>query len=275
MLLRSVMAATLLVAVLPGQAWCADQEVEISYIRETASMETPRHLPAFVWERFFYSFDDQADDVFADRLHSLNMVKWSLNLNADDKTFQSRTASAAQNALVKTATYGARDAVVDVSLMVWLQDRQEWLADFLRDSIDSVEEESVSPLAGSYGRAERSWWKRVARSDSIRYGIRPFRTSPYAFTSFAVKDEGRTLFLSHVRYYYDHFSSHRFEFALSLPLLHGIALDMGTSYQFDRHDGKERVAIKLTKELASSGIIHFGFEFREHPVLMAGVTIPF
>jgi hypothetical protein len=257
------------------EAWCVDQDVEISYLRSPTVMDTPRQDPAFLWDRFFFAFDDCADDVFADRLHPLNMVKWSMNLDGSSETFQHHTGSAAQNALTKAATYSARDAAVDVSLMIWLQDRQEWLADFLRDSIDSVEEESVSPLAGTYGRAERSWWKRVAHSDSIRYGVRPFRTSPYAFTSFAVKDDGHTLFLSHVRYYYDHFNDHRFEFAVSLPLLHGLALDMGTSYQFGRSNGKERVAVKLTREFASSGIIHLGFELREHPILMAGITLPF
>jgi hypothetical protein len=254
-------------------AYSADDTVELYHGRfSLTAIEAPKQQPVLLSERFAFAFDRRADDVFLDRLHLLHMMKWSLQLNGSED-FRDRTTSAAQGAFTKSIAYSARDAIADSPFMVWLEQRQETLATFLRDSINSVEEESVSPLDASYGFVERSWWKGLRKSGAIRYGLRPFRSSPYAFTSFAVRDENEVFFLSHIRYYYDDLSEHRFEVAMSVPMAHGFALDVGTSYEFGRHRGEERLAIKIVRELRNGGIAHLGFELRERPILLAGITM--
>jgi hypothetical protein len=232
-----------------------------------------RGTPFLFSERLAVALDSRAHHVFADRLHAFNVVKWKLELgSSDSETFPQRTTSAAQAAFTKSVTYSLRDAVAESPLMVWLEGRQEFIATLLRESIDSVEEEAVSPLDGSYGLVERSWWKSLRQDGAIRYGIRPFRTSPYAFTSFAVRDREEVLFMSHVRYFYDDLADHRFEIAMSVPLAYGYTFDVGTAYQFGYEKAPARMAMKIFKELRTGGIAHLGLEMRERPTLLAGIT---
>jgi hypothetical protein len=133
----------------------------------------------------------------------------------------------------------------------------------------------VAPLDVSYRAVERSWWQGLSDSGGpLRYGIRPFRSDPYTFVSLGIKDGDNLLFLGHVRYHYDRFADHRFEIALSVPLAHGLAIDLGTSYQFGRHGDKQGLVIKLFKEFKSGGIVHVGLEARQNPAVFAGMVLP-
>jgi hypothetical protein len=89
-----------------------------------------------------------------------------------------------------------------------------------------------------------------------------------------LKDGDRVLLLTHVRYHYVNFADHSFEFALSLPLARGFSVNLGTSYQFGRHDDEKRVALKLTREFKRGSILHVGLELRERPAFLAGITVP-
>jgi hypothetical protein len=228
------------------------------------------------WERFEVAFDRRVQDQFAERLHPFNVMSWSIELgdnNYDD--LRERITSAAHRALTKSVMHGLREAAIDLPIMLWLTDRQGFLADFLRNSVGNVAEEAVSSLDVLYDPVERSWWKRrLAEDRHFRYGIRPFRTSPYAFLSLSIKD-GDTLFLlGHVRYHYREFSEHRFEIVLALPLPHGLAIDIGTSYQLGQDAAEQRVVFKLAKEFKGGGILHVGLEVREYPAFLAGIAFP-
>jgi len=144
-------------------------------------------------------------------------MNWSFELaDRGYDQFQERISSAARNAISKSVAHGFREAAVDLPIMLWLEDRQDFLADFLRNSVGNVGEERVAPLDVSYRLAERSWWKGLSENEDVRFGIRPFSTSPYTFLSRAIRDGDTLLLLAHVRYHYRNFADHRFEIALSL-----------------------------------------------------------
>src|SRR5207247_6780934 len=136
--------------------------------------------------------------------------------------------------------YGAREATVALPVLLWRNYRQGVLADFLRNSVDSVAEEDVAPLDLRYRPVERSWWRRLSESGGVHYGIRPFRTSPYTFVSLGIKQGDNLLALANVRYHYRNFADHRFWIALSVPLAQGIAFEVCSSYPFWRQseDGR-------------------------------------
>lgn len=262
------MAATLAVG-----AHADDVSIQLGQTNSVVPIEAPPG-PAFL-ERFKASFNDGVDEVFSDRLHPFNIMNWSVELSQPSyDNFRERTSSAARNALSKSVVNGLREASVDLPVLVWLNERQGLLADFLRNSIDSVQEEAVSPLDVSYRAEERSWWRRVSESGAVRYGIRPFTTSPYTFLTVALRDSEELFLLAHVRYHYRNFADHLFEIALSLPLPHGVAMDVGTSYQFGRHDAQERLTFKLFKEFKSGGIMHVGVDVQRHPAFFAGIAFP-
>ena len=236
------------------------------------SIQTPQPHPVYFWERFNYAFESDVNDRFADALQPLNAVRWNVDLRGRDfsDSFRARASSRAQFAFARSVQYGLREAAVEIPVMTWFDDYDGWFAHVLRDSVDNVDEEVQEPLSLSYRGVQRSWWRNLA-SGGTHFGVRPFRTSPYAYVSHGFSDGERTILLTHVRYYYDRFSNHRVELALSLPLSYGMAFDCASAYQPGAHD-EERLVVKLVKELKGFGIAHVGFEVKQHPALIAGIS---
>lgn len=231
--------------------------------------------PATFWERFEFSFEDQAERIFTDRFHSLNTINWHFELAgraADD--FRDNSAHAASRSLSRSLAISFREATFDLPLLVWLREHRSFFADLVLNSMEASGEEAVAPLNLSYRLLERSWWERLAASRGFSYGIRPFQTSPYAFISAGIWNGDSLLMLAHVRYHYRHFADHQFELAVSVPLAPGVSIDVGTAYQFGRHEDATRLVVKLSKQFAEGGIMHIGLEAQEHPRLLVGLSLP-
>jgi len=227
-------------------------------------------------ERFKFAFKHSVDDVFVDRFHPFNLMNWNIELaQTDSDHVRERTASAARNSFSKSVVYGVREATVDLPVLKWLDERQGIIGDFLLNSVGNVGEESLAPLDVSYRPVERSWWDRLAeRGGELHYGIRPFSPSPYAFLSLGVTDGEDLLFLGHLRYHYRSFAEHLVELAISVPLAHGLAIDLGASYQLGQRGAEEKLTVKIFKQFKSGGILHIGMEAREHPACFAGIALP-
>jgi hypothetical protein len=270
--IASALAGLAVVAIMQTHA-AADPAADNDYSRFAVSIEMPRKELLPMWERFDVAFSERADDVFADQLRSFKMIRWNIEFadwNFDH--YRQRTSSAGQHAFTKSITDSAREAATDLPFFAWLEEHQSFVGTFVRNSVGNVEEESLSPLSPSFGGVERSWWRRLADQGELRYGLRPFKTNPYAYVSYGIKDGDTLLLLTHVRYHYDHFADHQFEFAVSVPLAYGLAVDVGTSYQFGQHGEEKKLVLKLFKELKKGGIVHVGFEVKERPMLIAGTT---
>jgi hypothetical protein len=265
-------ALGLAVVAMVAGARAADPDVGLRDSAFSASVESPRPQALFFWQRFDDGFADNANDIFADALRPLNVIQWNVDLPGKDfsDNLRQRAASQARFAFVKSIEFGTREAVVELPLILWLDDRDGWLGALVRGSIDDVGEEAVAPLSLSYESVEQSWWKRLANSGT-HYGIRPFRTSPYAYVSHGISDGERTILLANVRYYYDHFSNHRVELAMSVPVAYGMTLNFGSAYEFGAREN-QKLVVKLLKELKGGGEAHVGFEVRDHPTLIAGIT---
>ena len=262
------------VATFAAAAHAADQDIPQQPTSFALSIEAPPKEPFFFWDRFDSAFEGDVNNVFVDALNPLNSVRWNLEEPGPDFSdrFYRRTSEAARGALFDSFKYSSREAAVETPLVLWLADHQGWFADLLRDSVGSVAEESLTPLNASYRAVEQSWWHTLSQNGGTYYGVRPFSSSPYAYVSRRVSDGGdNVVFLANLRYYYDHFSEHRFELALSVPLLYGLAVDLGSAYQFGTHD-ERNFAVRLLKELKGGGIASLGFEVRQRPRIIAGIT---
>jgi len=256
-------------------ARASEQHLQLEYKAPTLLLELKDEAPVTFWERFEFSFELQADRIFTDRFHSLNTMNWHFELvgrAADD--FRDTTAHAASRALSRSLSISLREATFDLPLMVWLREHRGFFADLVLNSMDATGEEAVAPLNLSYRLLERSWWERLAASRGFSYGIRPFQTSPYAFVSAGIWNGDSLLMLAHVRYHYSHFADHQFELAISVPLARGVSIDLGTAYQFGRHEDTKRMVLKLSKQFAGGGIMHIGMETQEHPRFLVGLSLP-
>jgi hypothetical protein len=236
------------------------------------SLVSPPPEPVLFWQRFDYSFDNKANDIFADALQPLNVIRWNVDLRGRDfsDSLRERADSRARGAFLRTAEYGGRDAAMEMPLLLWLDDHQSWFANLLRGSIDNTTEEAVRPLDATREGFEQARWRDEA-SRGTHYGIRPLRTSPYAYVSRGFSDGERTVLLAHMRYYYERFARHRVEVAFSVPLAYAMSFDVGSSYEFVSHD-QQRVTMKLVKQLKGGGMAFTGFEVRQHSALIAGIT---
>ncbi|MBI3849173.1 MAG: hypothetical protein HY298_02615 [Verrucomicrobia bacterium] len=263
-----------LVAAVKGQA--ADQGVNLQYLPPTESLESPAGEPTAFWDRYKATFDQNVEEQFADDFRPFNALNWSLKLaDRDSQQLRERIPDAARHSLSRAVVDSFRETVLELPFMVWLKDHQTFVTDLLLNSLGNVHEEAVSPLDPSYRAAERSWWQQLSASRSVNYGVRPFRTSPYAFVSMAFKDGDRVFLLANARYYYHLFAEQRVELALSVPLTHGISFDVGTSYEFGQRDDQKGLVVKLYKQFKNGGYLHIGLDAKRNPVLFAGIALPF
>ena len=236
-------------------------------------IESPADEALAIWGRFKSAFEERTAENLADRFHPFSSLSWSLRLeDAGFDDFQERTTRSTRKALTRSITQGIREATVDLPLMTWLKERQGLLADFLRNSMGNVREEEVSPGELSYHLVERSWWDRLSETGGLRYGIRPFRTTPYAYAGIALKDGEKVFMLANIRYVFREFTRHKFELALSIPLTQGFAIDVGASYQLDGTETKKQLTLKLFKQFNSGSVCYLAMEAREHPALYAGLS---
>ena len=243
--------------------------------RDFLPKKTPDESSLSLWERFDHAFPERAEVEFSDTFHPFNMIKrdGEGRVRLFDERFDD-TVEMANDALYGSVNASLRDAALAMNfpIMIWLRDQEDFFANLLWDSLDSVEEQSVSPLDLSYHQAERSWWNEVAKSSRLRFGLRPINTNPYAFLSWRLRNSERVWLLGHMRYRFRNFSDHSFELGLSLPLANRLSFDFGTCYRLDQETAHKSLVCKLTKYLANDAVLFAGVEVQSHPVLIAGVS---
>lgn len=228
-----------------------------------------------LWQRFHQAYNVRANEVFADRLHPLKVMELSIRHPGDSwEQWVDHGDRAVESAFCKSIEYSLRDASLKIPLLGWLETSQDALVNFLVDSVDAVEEESVAPSDISYGAAERSWWKNLSEKRALRFGLRPLSSSPYAYLGMRLQEAGKTLLLGNIRYYLKNFTDHRFELSFSIPLAGGAAFDLGTFYQFGQNEIQRRLVVKIFKPLRNGGVAHLGVEVQKTPVVFAGISMP-
>jgi hypothetical protein len=238
--------------------------------------------PTAFWELFDVELDNRATGLFEDQYNPFNFSNWNtlwMDRDFNYNYLSDYNAAVARHTFSDAFRSSARDAALELDLpgLEWLREQQGFLADFLWNSLDSVDEQSISPLNPSYQPDESSWWNEQSEGGLLRYGVRPFRTDPYAYLGWRIKDGGRVWLLGDVRYYYVNYDCQRFELALSVPIARGLSIELGTSYQFGTQQAEKNVVLKLLKTIKSGGILYLALQARqqpEQPVLIAGITVP-
>jgi hypothetical protein len=240
-----------------------------------AQLKLADETPMTFWERLEFATLQRAEETFTDRFHSLNTLTWQTEMasrNAVD--FRDYTTGQASRALTRSITTGFREVAVDLPVTSWLKEHRSLLSELVLRAVDTADEAAVAPVDPSFRLRERSWWQQVSANRDFRYGLRPFRTSPYAFVSGNVWRGDAHVVLAHVRYHYRQFAEHQFEFAVSVPLAGGYAMNLGTVYRPADEADQHRMVFRLTREFAAGGLFHVGFEMRDGPNFLAGVTVP-
>jgi hypothetical protein len=228
---------------------------------------------------FEVAFNQRAPGVFQDQFDPLNFRNFTSLTDGDIRhlsDYNPDNAGMARRAFSSAFRSSAQEAALELDLPIleWLRERQGFLADFLWNSYDSVEERSVSPLGPSYRSDERSWWNEQSDSDSPCYGLRLFRRDPYAYFGWRIKDGEHVWLLGDARYYYRIFGGQRIELALSTPVVDGLSIEFGTSYDFGMHQAEKKAVLKLLKTLKGGGFLQVALEARQQPRLTASITLP-
>jgi hypothetical protein len=263
-------------AFLTGTAavWGSDERVQTPATSPIPGFPDQPSAPSGVMDRVTTEFNRNAQDVFSDRLHLLNEDNWrELSGRLSGDQIRGERNSRAVGAFADSFTAGVKEAAMSLPACDWCEDGTSFLADFFMNSVDGSDEASVSPLDITYHELEHSWWRRLSQG-GMQCGLRAFSTSPYAFASTAIRDQGRLLLLGHLRYYYSNYSEHLCELAVSVPLAYGYAFDLGTSYRFGNEHDEERLVLKLFKSFRSGGILHLSAKLQRNPAVFAGISFP-
>lgn len=111
----------------------------------------------------------------------------------------------------------------------WEEHSEGWITSLILGSLGNPEEEHLRLTSISYSDV-RATWETANRRAGIQFGIRPWRTSPYAYIlAHAGHWNGRPLLTFEGRARYTMFGSARLEGRLTMPLPSGFRLGGGIS----------------------------------------------
>jgi hypothetical protein len=267
-------------AVAAAEARAADLSAVVIYEQSPVLLydNLPGEEPTAFWGLFNVSFDHRAPGVFQDRFNPLNFRNW----NSQDGNVSHLTDDNADNVAIARRAFAsafrssAQEAALDLDLPVleWLREQQGFPTGLLWNSLDSVDERSVAPLDPSYRTDERSWWDEQSESSALHYGVRLFRTDPYAYLSWRIHERQHVWLLGDARYYYRIFGGQRIELALSTPVVNGLSIEFGTSHDFGMHQAQQKAVLKMLKTFKSGCVLQVALEARQQPRLVASITMP-
>ena len=268
------------VAVAAAEARAADLSTVVIYEQSPVLLydNLSGEEPTTFWGLFNVAFDHRAPGVFQDEFNPLNLRNWnSQNRNFSHLAdYNSDNVAMAKQAFSSAFRSSAEEAALEWNLPVleWLREQQGFPADFLWNSFDSVEEQSVSPLDPAYRSDERSWWNEQSESSALHYGVRLFRREPYAYFGWRIKNGEHVWLLGDARYYYRIFGGQRVELALSTPVVDGLSIEFGTSHDFGIHQAEQKAVLKLLKTFKSGAFLQMALEARQQPRLIASISVP-
>ena len=251
----------------------AEQAMEFAQSQPTLAEAHPNALHPL--DQFQSAFERDADVTFADQFQTLE-VAWQ-KIAADNSApdlFTTQSVGAAAHALSRSVVYGLHQATMNLPVVAWLEGDRGFLASFLRNSVESVEADAGMSQEVPVHFSAQSWWSQQLQTGALAYGIRPFRTDPYAFLSWGLRQGSDLLLATHVRYYCRNLVDHKFEFCLSVPFARQFSFDFGASYQFGRHEDEQKVSLRLLRALPGGSLLHVGLDFRWRPEVFAGVSFP-
>jgi hypothetical protein len=250
-----------------------DQQSPMPYI-------TPREAePAEFWGLFDVALNQRAPGVFQDQFNPLNFRNFTSLADGDIRhlpDYNPNNARMAMHAFSSVSRSSAKEAALELDLPIleWLREQQGFLADFLWNSYDNVEGRSVSPLDWSYQSDERSWWNEQPDSNSLHYGLRLFRTDPYAYFSWRFKDGEHVWLLGDARYYCRISGGQHIELTLSTPVMDGLSIEFDTSCDIGMHQAEKKAALRMLKTFKGGGFLEVALEARQQPRLTASITMP-
>jgi len=219
--------------------------------------QNTNEVPRVMFDSLYFRQPERSSDVgrtfvsqSQDRFEQLVTRRW-MSLFVHSSTFESvspeRIESIGKNALTKSVIQSGREILLETSLALnirdYLDDTLQGAGQFIMTSLGSVDEEEIETVSLDFQGTGYSWWNELRRGNRIRYGIRPFRTSPYAFMGLRLNDgaDGELLF-ANLRYYFYRFESHRVEALFTVPLVDKWNFNTGVAYSNadqDIEDGRE------------------------------------
>lgn len=230
------------------------------------------------WELASYLFENRIDRSFYNSFRPARAAQISLQFHGDHERAYTRARDKAVGNLHSSVRYAAREMLMLSPIYIrteeWLIANARYVGEFLHNSVDSIDEEEIRALDMVSSESEQSWFRKVRREHSIKYGIRP-RHNPYFFVSSRVSHQNETLFVVSVRYHLEDFSEHRMETVVSIPIAHHITLSSGFTYEINNPEDIRMVVRvskywKRTGATASLGVV----VLVEQPRLVAEVAVP-
>ncbi len=196
-------------------------------------------------------------------------LDWSRRQDSQGYASLNRFNSRGADIFATMGVDALRTAAIEVlPVDLWEDHWQGWFARFIAGTIGNPEEEHVQLTSISYS-AVRSSWENSNQAAGIKWGFRPWRTSPYLyFLAHAGRLEGRPLATFEGRAGYTMFGSSKIEGRLTLQLPASFRLAGGAAFDPARTGSHDPSAsyIGVTLEhvvrfnrLDSDAVFYIGF----------------
>jgi hypothetical protein len=245
-MLKYLWWASVLTLTLLGANLHAEQtnDVAASYIPYTPGPDHVKNQTDF-WKRYSQELGDTSYS-FLDRFGVQTMSRWMWKADRDGYNIHEEYNSQGRNAFTRAGLDSLRETAVDIlPLDMW----QNWAGDLFRRSVGNTLEERTSMVSGEASAAETLWLFKqgLMRRSWIRdYGLRPFRTTPYAYISFNLGRQGDApIAILDLRAEYKLFGKDRVGARLTIPFTENYHFVVGASVVPSRIDGDNGTAFSL------------------------------
>jgi hypothetical protein len=257
------------------QAALASEPVQIAipYTPLTLTLDQTKASDRFIG-RFFEEVA-ASDSLVFDRFTSpAARLAWARTENGLGYGALDRINGEGGNLFARIGLDSLRTAALEVlPLGLWQDYWQSRLADFIAGTIANPQEEHVNLTSGSFS-ALRFSWERMNDSAGIHWGLRPWRTSPYAyFLAHAGHFDGQSLVTVEARAGYKLLGATSMEGRLTFQLPGGFRLAAGRSFDLTsggaaggiaEHLGVTLERVVNARSLIPGSIFYIGFNSDIH-----------
>ncbi len=215
--------------------------IPISFAQTTNENVVERlpNLPSIEGERLsmeadirFFQEIERNEDAVMDRLGHPSILMWARRTAHGGYQLQDMMDRAGRGAVVNLLGDSARETALSFLPL------EEWtdFGAFLLDSFGNTVEERTATVSASYTATQYAWWQQLREEETIRYGIRPWRSDPYAFLGTKIGNWGQNglayrqpVMSLEMRVRYSFPLAGRLEAAMDFPLPESFRLSIGMS----------------------------------------------
>jgi hypothetical protein len=232
-----------------------------------------REHPTTFTERFTYAFGEKLSDVTSRKfrlIQTQRIIRFQNQAEANDDL-----NGKALRTLEKSSFYAVREVIADSAPVVWLEHKQHFIGQFVRNTFDATDEEEIRAQRLT-SPGEESFVRRIAQGEAIQFGLRPINFHPNIFAVMRIRYDKEVYGIIHVRWGFDWYGldNDRIETTYFLPVTRQLLIGLGYS-QPTGHPEESKVVARIHYWITPTMEAQIGTVIRDDVNALASLTAYF